>query len=225
MSPWPVASKPNSILRRSSVTCVELVQQNIARNCWVTKRRALGKPALKIRHAFAHSGLRRNCDHRTAVRKFMVSPTSAAVRSSSLFASASLYHPSKGRRKDSCGNAYHRPPSLARIVERTARSAPAQWRMTPTGASPITDAMPSLSIVFNASARAALSVRNASSHTVELPSRRQFRAASRLRHGRRFRSRRSFRHVSGARSATSEPALFHVAGTVSGVRPLEAVTS
>src|ERR1700737_1427697 len=53
MLPWPVASKPNSILRRSSVTCVELVRQNIAKNFWAAKRRALGNPALKIRHAFA----------------------------------------------------------------------------------------------------------------------------------------------------------------------------
>src|ERR1700730_11319220 len=97
MLPWPVASKTNSILRRSSVTCVELVRQNIAKNFWATKRRALGKPALKIRHAFAHPGLRRNCDRRLVARKFIVSPTSAAVRSSSLLASASLCHPCKWR--------------------------------------------------------------------------------------------------------------------------------
>src|ERR1700737_1961088 len=72
MLPWPVASKPNSILRRSSVTCVELVRQNIAKNFWATKRRALGKPALKIRHALAHLGLRLNCDRRSAARKFVV---------------------------------------------------------------------------------------------------------------------------------------------------------
>src|SRR5260370_23284880 len=94
MLPWPVASKPNSILRRSSVACVELVRQNIAKNFWAAKRRALGKPALRIRHAFAHPGLRRNCDRRLAAREFIVGPTSAAVRSS-LLVSASLFHPCK----------------------------------------------------------------------------------------------------------------------------------
>jgi AraC family transcriptional regulator len=64
----------NSILRRSSVTCVELARQTIAKNFWATKRRALGKPALRIRQAFAHPGLRRNCDRRSAARKFIISP-------------------------------------------------------------------------------------------------------------------------------------------------------
>src|SRR5258708_17458262 len=78
MLPWPVASKANSILRRSSVTCVELARQNIAKNFWATKRRALGKPALRIRQAFAHPGLRRNCDRRSAARKFIVGPNQLA---------------------------------------------------------------------------------------------------------------------------------------------------
>src|ERR1700732_3107414 len=77
MLPWPVASKPNSILGGSSVTCVELARQNIARNFWATKRLALGKPALKMSHASAHLGLRPNCDRHSAARKFIVGPTSA----------------------------------------------------------------------------------------------------------------------------------------------------
>src|ERR1700674_3230744 len=44
-----------------------------------------------------------------------------------------------------------------------------QWRVVPAAAEPIKDAMPSVSIVLKASASAALSVGNASSHTFQLP--------------------------------------------------------
>ena len=58
-------------------------------------------------------------------------------------------------------------PSLR--LHQHAVHGPAQCRVAPAGVESITDAIPSVSIVFNASASAALSVEKESSQTVEVP--------------------------------------------------------